>query len=46
MARAVGLSGEEREELRRLRRENLFLAEERDILEKAAAFLAKDSETR
>ncbi len=43
---AEGLSSDEREELRRLRRENLILAEERDILKKAAAFFAKDSETR
>jgi transposase len=40
------LTSDEREELRRLRRENLILAEERDILKKAAAFFAKDSETR
>ena len=44
--RAEGLTSDEREELRRLRRENLILAEERDILKKAAAFFAKDSETR
>jgi transposase len=43
---AEGLTTDEREELRRLRRENLILAEERDILKKAAAFFAKDSETR
>jgi transposase len=43
---AEGLTSDEREELRRLRRENLILAEERDILKKAAAFFAKDSETR
>jgi transposase len=41
-----GLTSDQREELRRLRRENLILAEERDILKKAAAFFAKDSETR
>jgi transposase len=40
-----GLTTDEREELRRLRRENLILAEERDILKKSA-FFAKDSETR
>jgi transposase len=41
-----GLNSDEREELRRLRRENRILAEEREILKKAAAFFAKDSGTR
>ncbi len=41
-----GLTSEEREELRRLRRENRILQQERDLLVKAAAFFAKESETR
>ena len=39
------LSTEERDELRRLRRENRILTQERDFLKKAAAFFAKDSST-
>ena len=38
------LMSEEREELRRLRRENRTLELERDFLKKAAAYFAKDPE--
>ena len=40
------LTSEELDELRRLRRENRILKEERDFLKKAAAFFAKEDEPR
>jgi transposase len=41
-----GLTSDEREELRRLRRENVRLKQERDLLKRAAAFFAAETETR
>jgi transposase len=44
--RSGGLSGDEREELGRLRDENAKLRMEREILAKAAVFFAKESDGR
>jgi transposase len=41
----AGLTSEELEELRRLRKENRTLRMERDLLKKAAAYFARESET-
>ena len=41
-----GLTTDEREELARLRRENLRLRQERDLLKRAAAFFAAENGTR
>jgi transposase len=41
-----GVTTDEREELARLRRENMRLRQERDLLKRAAAFFATENGTR
>src|SRR5512144_543344 len=41
-----GLTSDERDELRRLRRENMRLRQERDLLKRAGAFFAAEPERR
>ena len=42
-ARKDGLTTDEKDELRRLRRENKVLRQEKEILKKAAAWFARES---
>lgn len=45
-SRSGGLTSDERQELARLRRENARLKEEREILSKAAAWFAQETEKK
>ena len=45
-SRSDGLTSREREELTRLRRENARLKEEREILSKAAAWFAQETQSK
>jgi transposase len=45
-SRSDGLTSDERQELARLRRENARLKEEREILSKAAAWFAQETEKK
>ena len=45
-ARDDGISSDERQELARLRRENMRLRQELDLLKRAAAFFATENGTR
>ena len=44
--RQDGLTSDQREELRRLKAENRRLRQEREILKRAVAFFARETETR